>query len=71
MSKLQTLTEMEGYHDSMDMVEEAMFDGVAPGICKNPGCDYTTQVEPDSHDGWCECCEAGTVQSCLVLAGVM
>ena len=71
MSKLDQLAEIEGYGDTMEMLEAATFDSVAPGICANPGCDYSTEVEPDSSEGWCECCEAGTVKSCLVMAGII
>lgn len=69
--KLDALAEMEGFDDVMDMLERAMFDGVAPGICKNKSCRYTCEVEPDSNSGWCEDCRQNTVVSCLVLAGVI
>jgi len=69
MSKLTDLAEDWGVPLD-EMLEEAVYDSVAPGICMNPGCDYTTEVEPDSMEGWCECCNTNTVQSCLVLAGL-
>jgi hypothetical protein len=71
MSKLQQLTDDWGYADTMDMLEHATFDSVAPGICMNPDCDYSTEVEPDQDRGWCEVCETGTVKSCLILAGII
>jgi len=55
----------------MDMLEEAMFDSVSPGICMNEGCDYTTEVEPDSRDGWCEGCGTNSVKSALILGGII
>ena len=70
-SKLEQLTNYEGYDDDLAMLERAMFDGVAPGICTNEGCDYTCTVEPDSDEGWCEECETNTVTSCLMLAGII
>jgi hypothetical protein len=70
MSKLQTLARIEGM-STMEMLEQATFDSVAPGICKTPGCDYSTEVEPDCTEGWCEECDAGTVVSCLSLAGLI
>ena len=70
MSKLKTLARIEGM-DEIALLEAATFDSVAHGICKTPGCDYTTTVEPDQDRGWCEECNAGTVVSCLVLAGVI
>ena len=71
MSKLQDLVELEGFVDELEMLGRATFDSVASGICINPGCDYTTNVEPDQDRGWCELCETNTVQSCLVLAGII
>ena len=68
-AKLQALAEIWGM-DVEDMLQEATYDSVAPGICSAPGCDYTTEVEPDSRTGWCEECKERTVKSCLVLAGV-
>jgi len=40
---------------------------VVPGICMNPGCDYTTEVEPDQCAGWCEECSSPTVKSVIEL----
>lgn len=70
-SKLETLAEIEGYEDSFEMLEEAITDSVCPGICTNPDCNYTTEVEPDSASGWCEICQTNTVSSCMILAGVI
>jgi hypothetical protein len=70
MNKLETLAKIEGM-DVMGMLEEATFDSVAPGICSVKDCDYTTSVEPDSRDGWCEMCGRNTVVSCLVWAGII
>lgn len=71
MSLLNKLAEIEGYEDPMDMLEDASTDSVVPGICRVKGCGYTTGVEPDQRQGWCENCEKGTVVSCLILAGVI
>jgi hypothetical protein len=54
-----------------EMLGEAVFDGISPGICVNDGCDYTTDVEPDQDRGWCEVCRTNTVQSALILAGLI
>ena len=70
MSKLEKLAKIEGM-DVMDMLEKATFDCVSPGICRNPRCNYTCEVEPDSASGWCEECEANTVVSALRLAGII
>jgi hypothetical protein len=71
MSKLEQLASDWGYGDTYAMLEAATFDSVAPGICKNEGCNYSTEVEPDSYSGWCEECDENTVESCLILAGMI
>jgi len=45
MSKMQELTEQFGFADEMEMLEAATIDSVAPAICMNPDCDYTTEME--------------------------
>jgi hypothetical protein len=70
MDKLQQLCKITGM-DEMELLEEATFDSVAASICINPGCDYVTEMEPDQDQGFCECCETNTVQSCLILAGII
>ena len=66
---LQLLADDAGFDDPMEMLEEASTDSVVWGIC--PRCHYITEVEPDQTQGWCENCEAGTVKSCLVIAGII
>lgn len=70
MDKLKKLAKIEGM-DVMEMLEAATFDSVAPGICSNEWCNYVREVEPDCRDGWCKKCQSGTVESCLVLAGII
>lgn len=69
--KLELLAELEGYSDYQDLLEECVCDSVNPGICMNEGCDYTTEVEPDSDSGWCEECGTNTVKSASMLAGII
>ena len=69
--KLELLANLEGFDNSMQMLESAGLDSIVPCICKNEGCDYTAQLEGDQRSGYCEECGTQTVQSCLVLAGVM
>ena len=71
MDKLQQLTEIEGFLTSDALIEEYIHEGAVPGICKNPNCDYTTEVEPDQDKGYCENCNTNTVVSALVLAGLI
>ena len=70
MDKLEQLAQSEGV-DVEEMLEVATYDSVAPGICTNEGCDYTTNVEPDQDKGHCERCGTKTVESCLILAGII
>jgi hypothetical protein len=73
-AKPQKLAELEGFETVDEMFDAAVSDSVCPGICCNPAdpsCDYTCEVEPDQDRGWCENCQANTVQSCLVLADVI
>lgn len=67
---LEKLAEIEGYDDSLNMLEDAVADSVCPGICTKC-CEYTIEVEPDSDSGYCDVCDTNTVKSCLVLAGII
>jgi len=53
-----------------DALHEAIFDGVSPGICKVCG-EYTTEVEPDQAQGYCEICQKQTVVSLARLMGAI
>lgn len=66
-AKLADLIEIEGAVEDI-LCEEALLKGVSAGICMNDGCDYTTNVEPDCEEGWCEHCSTNTVVSALELA---
>ncbi|MBF0430531.1 MAG: hypothetical protein HQK83_04590 [Fibrobacteria bacterium] len=71
MSKIEKLIEIEGFDDPLEFLSQFVHDSVCPGICSIPGCDYTTDVEPDQEGGWCEHCETNTVKSGIVLAGII
>ena len=66
-SKLKRLAELEGMSVD-DLLQKNITDCVVPSICMNPNCDYSTGMEPDQREGWCEMCDAMTMCSCLVLA---
>lgn len=51
------------------MLVRASIDSVVPGICLE--CGYTATVEPDQGHGYCEGCERQSVQSCLILGGLL
>ncbi len=67
-AKLQQLAEAEGFFSVEEMLQDAALDSVCFGICTNPGCSYSTEVEPDQDRGWCENCNTNTVISALRLA---
>lgn len=69
--KLSKLIESEGFENMEQMLQATVFDSVSPGICVNRECNYTVEVEPDQNCGWCEACGTQTVQSALILAGLI
>ena len=70
-AKLSKLIESEGFETLEQMLQAAVFDSISPGICVNPECNYTVEVEPDQRRGWCEACGTQTVRSALILAGLV
>ena len=64
--KLRTLLIIEGLTEET-AIESCMMDSTLPGICMNDGCDYTTFVEPDQDEGWCEVCNTQSVKSLELL----
>jgi hypothetical protein len=54
-----------------EFIERYALDDAVPGICMNPGCLYTAEVEPDQRQGWCEVCGTTTVRSGIVLASLI
>ena len=69
--KLVKLAEIEGFENKEALLQACIADTVCPGICTNPPCEYTTEVDPDQREGWCEECDMPTVKSALVLAGLI
>ena len=70
-SKLDILCEIYGFDDWVTALTYWTIDSVIGGICTNEGCDYTTDVEPDCSSGHCEQCDTPTVQSALVIEGII
>jgi hypothetical protein len=69
-SKLDILARESGM-TVMEFIDSYALDDVSPGICMNPDCDYTIEVEPDQREGWCEECDTPSVRSGVVLAGLI
>jgi len=70
MSKINQLINSWGMSLD-DILMEGTFSGTCAAICVNPECDYTTDMEPDQDAGWCEICHTNTVQSALILMGMI
>ena len=70
-TKLTALALDFGFADTDALLEAAVHDSVCPAICAREGCDYTADMEPDQCEGYCEVCGGQTVQSALILAGLV
>jgi hypothetical protein len=70
-TKLQKLAELLGFKTIDEMFDAAVSDAACPGICINPSCEYIATVAPDERAGYCQRDGTNTVQSALVLAGLM
>ncbi len=69
--KLNLLAEDYGHDSVEEMMNSTMFNSLVPCICMNDGCDATYEYEADSVKGWCEECGTGSVQSCLIILGIV
>jgi hypothetical protein len=69
--KLMKLCEIEGFEIVEGVLLLNIIDSVCPAICMTEGCDYTTEMEPDQDQGYCEACGGNTVTSALILAGLI
>ncbi len=70
-AKLAKLIEMEGYESIEQLAEAILSDSVSPAICMNEDCSYTCEMEPDQDAGFCEECCTNSMQSALILAGLI
>ena len=70
-TKLNALVATEGYENLEQLLEAVVTDSVSPAICITETCSYTCEMEPDQDRGWCEVCGTNTVQSALILAGLI
>jgi hypothetical protein len=70
-AKLMKLCDAEGFKRVEDLLELSVTDSLCPAICMTEGCDYTTEMEGDQDEGYCEACGGNTVVSALVLAGLI
>jgi ssDNA-binding Zn-finger/Zn-ribbon topoisomerase 1 len=70
-NKLATLVRIEGFDGLTELLQKYVGDSVCLGICTTPGCNYTTEVEPDCAEGYCDRCDKQTVVSAMRLAGMI
>jgi len=70
-AKLMVLCDLEGFKSLDDLLQAAATDSVCPAICMTEGCNYTTEMEPDQDQGYCESCGGNTMASALILAGLI
>ena len=69
--KLNKLIEIEGFPNLEALLEATITDSVSPAICMNDGCSYVAEMEADQDRGWCDECRTNSMQSALVLAGLI
>lgn len=70
-TKLMKLCEKEGFKTLHQLIKHTAGDSLCPAICMSESCDYTTEMEPDQREGYCEACGGNTVVSALVLADLI
>ena len=70
-AKLSKLLEIEGYERVEDLIEAVFSDSVSPAICMNEDCNFMCEMEPDQDAGYCEECRTNSMQSALILAGLI
>jgi len=68
---LENMAKRFGYSDAMEMLVEVGDDSVVPGLCRWANCDGMDEVECDCTDGVCPSCGEGSIQSCLIMAGMI
>ncbi len=69
--KLKKLMESEGFEQLEELLSAVVGDSVSPAICCNEDCNYTCEMEPDQTRGWCDECHTNSMQSALILAGII
>jgi hypothetical protein len=70
-AKLMKLCDAEGFKCIDELLSVSITDSVCPAICMTEGCDYTSEMESDQDQGYCEGCGGNTVISVLVLSGLI
>ena len=69
--KLTRLAQLEGFRTKEALLHTYIREVIVPGICFRPDCHGTAGVARDERAGLCPTCGQNTVQSCLVIAGLI
>lgn len=64
---LTELAAVEGCENPFDLLDRIISDSIVPAICSNGDCGYTTDLEPDSREGYCDECESHSMISAIEL----
>lgn len=64
---LEVLASVEGCETPFDLLDRVIHDSIVPAICCNENCGYTTDLEPDSREGYCDECESHSMISAIEL----
>ena len=69
--KLTRLAQLEGFRTKEALLHIYVREITVPGICFQSDCDGVAEVARDERAGACPACDQNTVQSCLVIAGLI
>ena len=69
--KLSRLAELEGFRTKEGLLHTYIRETVVPGICMRPDCEGVASVDRHERAGRCDTCGHDTIQSCLVIAGLL
>lgn len=70
--KLAILAKSEGFAQVEDFLNRwEMLDSLVPAICMNENCNLYEEYEPDQTQGFCHDCGTKSMESALVLAGII
>ena len=68
--KLRIVTEYMCFLKPPELLDHYQNRAIVPGICTEYFCDCMSNVLCDEEAGWCPNCDAYTMQSILIVAGV-
>ena len=69
--KITRLAQLEGFRTKGALLHIYIREITVPGICFQSDCDGVAEVARDERAGACPACGQNTVQSCLVIAGLI